>query len=252
MSAWLPGRAWAGQLVVILLSSMSVRSAVACSSDVDDNGVVDIDDLVWVIIEFGTCPPGVLPTTDVNQSGCVDIDDVVEVVIDWGPCPTDNDPDDALIFWSENCHWYEAVLVREEISWVCAQSDAQSRGGYLATLTSDAENAFVFSNVAFPTLWPPGARGPWIGAFRPDLTRNCVPAQIACAGGPPAEPWAWVTSEQWDFEAWAVNEPSSGDCESFAHLHALPKGDPAPIWNNLDNVGGAVFGYVVEYETFPD
>jgi len=47
--------------------------------------------------------------------------------------------------WSEsnggNGHWYE--LVSTSVSWEEANAEAQARGGYLATITSAEENAYV-------------------------------------------------------------------------------------------------------------
>lgn len=63
-----------------------------CPADVSNppNGVVDIDDLVMVIINWGACPlpcPPVCPG-DVTQNCVVDIDDLVALIITWGNCPT--------------------------------------------------------------------------------------------------------------------------------------------------------------------
>ena len=44
-----------------------------------------------------------------------------------------------------NDHSYEAVLATSGITWDNAYSAAEARGGYLATITSAAENEFVFS-----------------------------------------------------------------------------------------------------------
>ena len=50
-----------------------------------DNGVVDIDDIINVVLDFGTdCSAH---NGDVDCSGLVDSDDVVEVVINTGPSP---------------------------------------------------------------------------------------------------------------------------------------------------------------------
>lgn len=89
-----------------------------------------------------------------------------------------------------NGHFYEAVLVLGGIMWDSARVEAESRGGYLATITSPAENSFVFDNVASdPALWILGgfaADGPWLGGFQD-------------AGYPPDEGWRWVTSETWRY-----------------------------------------------------
>ena len=56
-----------------------------CDADTDGNGRVDIDDIVNVVLDFGT--NGAMNNGDVNNDGIVDIDDIVVVVLDFGPCP---------------------------------------------------------------------------------------------------------------------------------------------------------------------
>ena len=54
-----------------------------CLGDANNNGVVNIDDLVIVITSWGqTGGPG-----DVNHNGIVNIDDLVQVIVHWGMCP---------------------------------------------------------------------------------------------------------------------------------------------------------------------
>jgi hypothetical protein len=55
--------------------------------DTDGDGVVGVDDLVSVLLDWG-CRAGDAPCTgDANGDGAVDVDDVVAVVLAWGPCP---------------------------------------------------------------------------------------------------------------------------------------------------------------------
>ena len=50
--------------------------------DTNGDGVVDIQDLTRVIIEWGACHcPG-----DTNGDGVVDIQDLIRVIIEWGVC----------------------------------------------------------------------------------------------------------------------------------------------------------------------
>ena len=52
----------------------------------------------------------------------------------------------AVVTWSVNHHKYEAVLVSQGLSWFDAEQAVEARGcgWYLATLTSKAEDQFVF------------------------------------------------------------------------------------------------------------
>ena len=60
-------------------------AAPTCLGDTDGNGVVNIDDIVNVILDFGT--NGLGNGGDVDGSGVVDIDDVVIVVLNLGRAP---------------------------------------------------------------------------------------------------------------------------------------------------------------------
>lgn len=63
-----------------------------CIGDTDDNGVVDVDDLVNVIVDWGT--DGSANGGDVSDGtgsgpadGIVDVGDIVAVITNWGDCP---------------------------------------------------------------------------------------------------------------------------------------------------------------------
>ena len=60
-----------------------------CYADIDDSGLVDVDDLVAVILGWGVCetPPTSCPADIVSLpcgNGAVDVDDLVEVILKWG------------------------------------------------------------------------------------------------------------------------------------------------------------------------
>jgi hypothetical protein len=54
-----------------------------CPGDANGDRIVNIDDLVTVIVNWGS--PG--PTGDLTGNGLVDIDDLVAVITHWGACP---------------------------------------------------------------------------------------------------------------------------------------------------------------------
>jgi hypothetical protein len=54
-----------------------------CRADINNDGVVNIDDLFAVLGDWGPCDDC---ASDVNCDGAVDIDDLFAVLGDWGPC----------------------------------------------------------------------------------------------------------------------------------------------------------------------
>ena len=52
--------------------------------DTNDDGVVNVTDLLAVILDWGS--DGSQNGGDINGSGVVDVKDLVAVVLAWGPC----------------------------------------------------------------------------------------------------------------------------------------------------------------------
>jgi hypothetical protein len=132
----------------------------------------------------------------------------------------------APIQWSQNGHFYDIIAVPDGITWEQAQFDAMARGGYLATITSAAEQDFIFWNlVNNPMFWdfefePPYenlAAGPWIGAFQP-------PGSPEPAGG-----WQWVHGEGLLEETYANWGPWSPDQYQGAKQDAVVFFDSNPF-----------------------
>lgn len=151
-----------------------------------------------------------------------------------------------------NDHWYEVVYVGPAgIAWTAARTAAENAGGYLATLTSAAENEFVYDLVKDdPNLWPADSFGgngvgPYIGGY-----------QIA-GSAEPGGGWAWVTGEEWNYTNWCPNEPNNSNGGTEAYLHYFwPIGTngqvKGPTWNDLaDSIPLGVRGYIVEYVPEP-
>ncbi len=82
-----------------------------------------------------------------------------------------SDPNRQPVQWrvSEggNGHFYMAVTAPAGLSWDRAEVLAEMAGGYLATITSAQENAFVFSLIQDPIDWNV-ARGPRRNETRAD------------------------------------------------------------------------------------
>jgi len=105
-----------------------------------------------------------------------------------------------------NGHWYRVVRAPDPgITWEDAKREAGRMGGYLATITSASENAFVFSLVDDAKYWRstkhlgPGVMacnmGPWLGGYRGDTGQGVG--------------WRWVTEEPFSFTAWAGRQPDN-------------------------------------------
>jgi len=149
-----------------------------------------------------------------------------------------------------NGHWYNVVSVPGGISWSSANAAATASGGYLATLTSAGENAFVYNNlVNNPLYWnqEPGGSdlGPWLGGY-----------QTSDNGSQASLNWVWVTGEPWSFTNWHSGEPNNftGVLENYLSFKCSPTaGCRSGQWNDLpDNIsvfGTSVIAYVVEWNS---
>jgi len=133
-----------------------------------------------------------------------------------------------------NGHWYEWV----QINTTCYQAlaDAQGMGwegmpGYLATITSAEEEAFVES--FFPPVSPPDFRC-FIGGYQ-------LEGSVEPAGG-----WTWITGETWGYSNWGTNEPSDYPGGEWIleiathHDGSYRRNDNTPDRSSND-------GFVVEY-----
>ena len=142
-----------------------------------------------------------------------------------------------------NGHYYE-VVSGAAISWTDAQTAAGTAGGYLATLTSAAENNFVFGLVNNSAFWTSVDAsitvGPWFGLSQ-------QPGSVEPGGG-----WVWENGEgALGFENWDPAEPNNlNGIEHYGHYFSY-LGGPAATWNDIDNANGFTTSYVVEYTSLP-
>lgn len=101
----------------------------------------------------------------------------------------------APVEWSENGHYY--LLVETELTWDNAKSAARSMSykgnrGYLATITSAEEQAFINDNIELAS-----DSECWLGGYQ-----EWEPGDRADEG------WQWVTGETWSYTNWNLGEPS--------------------------------------------
>ena len=135
-----------------------------------------------------------------------------------------------------NGHLYEAIAVPQPITWSAANIAAQSAGGYLVTITSQAENNFVFSLIDDPIYWYSGynLRGPWTGGYQP-------PGSPEPDGG-----WSWVTGEPFVYSNWADGLPNEFNNNNENRIHFGNKPYRTPTWNDVPENFSEIKAYVVE------
>lgn len=128
-----------------------------------------------------------------------------------------------------NGHWYEKVL--GSYTWAQAQAYASARGGYLATILSVGENAFITALLANGDM-------PFIGASD---------------DGEPVGNFKWVggpeASQALSYTNWRFGEPSNTNGNEryvqIVHANDLTNGQ----WNDIN--GGDQGGMIVEWDTEP-
>jgi len=99
-------------------------------------------------------------------------------------------------------------------TWTTARSNCVSMGGYLVTITTAAEQSFIFN------IWPSG----WIG-LTDEVTEGT---------------WRWVTGETYSYKNWNNGEPNNSGNEDYVQFVSNGK------WNDLNN--NSSLAYVLEFE----
>ncbi len=143
-----------------------------------------------------------------------------------------------------NDHWYQVVGASQAVSWSDANAAATAAGGYLATLTSSAENQLAFDLADHPEFWtaPISAnRGPWLGGF-----------QSPGASAPDAG-WQWVTGETWDFTSWGIGEPNDFGGEQDRLHFLVGANEPyEAVWNDQSVSTYSPTSYLIEWDSIAD
>jgi hypothetical protein len=135
-----------------------------------------------------------------------------------------------------NGHLYEVIAAPSGINWSTAEAAAEARGGYLATITSSAENSFVYSLIGSSSVWGnvgSGTRGPWLGGYQP------------IGSAEPGGGWTWITGEAFSFQNWAAGEPNNNGAEDRIHFYGPGNNNFTNTWNDLAS-GDGTFAFIVE------
>lgn len=175
-----------------------------------------------------------------------------------------------------NTHYYETVYVESgNLNWFQSAYLADAAGGYMASINSAEENAFVFDLLedekffwAFPPYDGDPNRmnhyeimiGPFLGGYQLEGAEE------------PAGGWTWLSGDKFDYTNWAVNlddgvidkdprnnsQPNdSSNGQRIMGFGELNK--PVPTWGDYSEDRGSYrtrkvgpYGFVIEYETKPE
>jgi hypothetical protein len=155
-------------------------------------------------------------------------------------------------------HFYE--FVSGTISWTNARTSAENRSyfgrvGYLATMSSEAENNFI---------WRLMSSDGWFGASDELSQVNAAKGTTAFANQAAVEgKWHWISGPEkgtnfsngnWgsgpttvsgQYAKWAPGEPNNSGGEHYGQFYSLNSGQ----WNDLPNTN--LSGYLCEYGDMP-
>lgn len=157
----------------------------------------------------------------------------------------------------DNGHYYSVqAITGGTTGWLIARGQAQaltSPNGTpvdLVTLTSAAEDRFVFDGIDSSAFWTVDSagndEGPNIGLYQTDKLAE------------PAGHWAWVTGEAFVYTQWNPSEPSNqNNTEDYGTFFATGSGRSGN-WNDIGSDTGTVGApgnisfYVAETTAVPE
>jgi len=128
------------------------------------------------------------------------------------------------VYNSTNGHYYERI--DNQMTWSEAKTYCQSKGGYLATITSQDENDFIYQ-----FIYQNSDDIYWLGGT--DENTEGV--------------WKWVTGETWSYTNWILGEPNNSGNEDHLTLGRY-KDDR---WNDsqIADISFPVVGFICEWDT---
>lgn len=133
--------------------------------------------------------------------------------------PVDTDGDGLTDAWERGFGRYQ--IISGGYTWDQAKADAESRGGHLATITSQAEQDLILSIV------PSGSGGPLIWLGGSDQASEGL--------------WRWVTNEVWGYTAWFPGRPDNTGNQDYL----LVADENHAYWD--DFYGTALASYLLEF-----
>ena len=135
-------------------------------------------------------------------------------------------------------HYYDAISTPSGLNWNSARDSSVGHGGYLATITSQAENNFIFNLVDSSRYWytrPGGGRlaGPWLGGTQD------FDSHESDSG------WQWVTGESMNYLNWTPGQPDNNGDENALHF-GESAGVRVPTWDDASALDDSIRGFVRE------
>ncbi len=124
------------------------------------------------------------------------------------------------------------------LTWNVANQMAQNTyGGHLATITSAAENSFVFGLINSSQYFTAqNGSGPAFGGYN--------------AGTPTSPNWSWVTGEAFNYTNWRPGDPDYGNfgygTESVTAFYSGSASTPSALWNDIAPTDPNIGGFIVE------
>jgi flagellin-like hook-associated protein FlgL len=128
-------------------------------------------------------------------------------------------------------HKYE--IVWGILDWHQAKLDAESKGGYLATITSEQEFQTICSQI--PEFHNESAM-PWLGGTDEGSEGN----------------WEWITGEPWSYTRWSPGNPNNGAGVVASQNYlwsgrwAGGGGDPKQSWDDYHTADAGINSYLLE------
>jgi hypothetical protein len=135
-----------------------------------------------------------------------------------------------------NGHYYRLVVATGAVTWDEARIAATNAGGYLATITSSEENAYVSNLIR--------------GFNSSDWAYTFIGAQKPTNSGSPSSGWTWVTGEPFTYTAWDSGEPNNAGGTGEDKLIIWANAWHGGRWNDIVANPEARFpgSYLVESE----
>ena len=121
---------------------------------------------------------------DLNAEASIRMDGAKELTATFVPSPSLLDDDADGLTNAEEIGYGRYEVIHSQLTWDNAASDAEARGGHLATLVNEAEVGAILEVLG--GTWP--TETVWLGGFSP-------------AG----KEWVWTTGEAWSYTNWEGN-----------------------------------------------